>query len=186
MHQQASPLNTYIMRLADVYLIKAEAILGNKEQCSDAEGLAAFNEVRSRAGVKTIQELRGRNYYTFSDLIRERRIEFCMEYQNWFDMVTWYRWKPQEMLTYFNYQQYADISSTMVRMILSRMRTAPSVINAITEHVTLLGITILRMMQMEMREQPILMMQNATSTQTTISRWFVARMALVSVMIILS
>lgn len=106
MHQQASPLNTYIMRLADVYLIKAEAILGNKEQCSDAEGLAAFNEVRSRAGVKTIQELRGRNYYTFSDLIRERRIEFCMEYQNWFDMVTWYRWKPQEMLTYFNYQQY--------------------------------------------------------------------------------
>lgn len=106
LHQQASPLNTYIMRLADVYLIKAEAILGNKEQCSDAEGLAAFNEVRSRAGVKTIQELRGRNYYTFSDLIRERRIEFCMEYQNWFDMVTWYRWKPQEMLTYFNYQQY--------------------------------------------------------------------------------
>jgi len=56
--------------------------------------------------VKTIQELRGRSYYTFSDLIRERRIEFCMEYQNWYDMVTWYRWKPNEMLTYFNYQQY--------------------------------------------------------------------------------
>ena len=106
LHQQASPLNTYLMRLADIYLIKAEAILGNQAQCADAEGLAALNTVRARAKVKTIQELRGRSYYTFSDLIRERRIEFCMEYQNWYDMVTWYRWKPNEMLTYFNYQQY--------------------------------------------------------------------------------
>ena len=77
--QQASPLNTYIMRLADVYLIKAEAILGNQDQCADADGLAALNAVRSRAKAATIQELRGRSYYTFSDLIRERRIEFCME-----------------------------------------------------------------------------------------------------------
>ena len=97
--QQASPLNTYIMRLADVYLIKAEAILGNQDQCADADGLAALNAVRSRAKAATIQELRGRSYYTFSDLIRERRIEFCMEYQNWYDMVTWLRWKPDEMLT---------------------------------------------------------------------------------------
>ena len=41
--QQASPLNTYIMRLADVYLIKAEALLGNNTSTSDANALAAFN-----------------------------------------------------------------------------------------------------------------------------------------------
>ena len=96
----ASPLNTYIMRLADVYLIKAEAILGNQSSTSDADGLAAINTVRNRAGVAPLTS------YTFDTLIRERRIEFCMEFSNWYDMVTWYRWKPQYMLNYFNNLQY--------------------------------------------------------------------------------
>lgn len=98
--QMASPLNTYIMRLADVYLIKAEAELGNSETCTKAEGLAAINAVRNRAGLKSLGS------YTFSDLINERRKEFCMEYCNWFDMVTWYRWKPQYMLDFFNNKQH--------------------------------------------------------------------------------
>ncbi len=98
--QMASPLNTYIQRLADVYLIKAEAILGNNEQTSDAEALAAINTVRARAGVSPLTKI------TFDDLIRERRIEFCLEYFNWWDMATWYRWKPQTMLEFFNYKQH--------------------------------------------------------------------------------
>jgi len=98
--QMASPLNTYIQRLADVYLMKAEAILGNAESTSDAEALAAFNAVRYRAKVAPY------NSITFMDILRERRIEFCMEYFNWWDMVTYYRWKPQTMLDFFNNQQY--------------------------------------------------------------------------------
>ena len=98
--QQASPLNTYIMRLADVYLIKAEALLGNNNSTSDPRALAAFNATRLRA------KLPPKNSFTFEDLIRERRIEFCMEYCNWYDMVTWYRWKPQYMLDFFNYKQH--------------------------------------------------------------------------------
>ena len=98
--QQASPLNTYIMRLADVYLIKAEALLGNNSSTNDARALAAFNATRLRA------KLPPKNSFTFEDLIRERRIEFCMEYCNWYDMVTWYRWKPQYMLDFFNYKQH--------------------------------------------------------------------------------
>ena len=98
--QQASPLNTYIMRLADVYLIKAEALLGNSSSTNDARALAAFNATRLRA------KLPPKNSFTFEDLIRERRIEFCMEYCNWYDMVTWYRWKPQYMLDFFNYKQH--------------------------------------------------------------------------------
>ena len=97
---QASPLNTYIMRLADVYLIKAEALLGNSSSTSDARALAAFNATRLRA------KLPPKSSFTFEDLIRERRIEFCMEYCNWYDMVTWYRWKPQYMLDFFNYKQH--------------------------------------------------------------------------------
>ena len=98
--QQASPLNTYIMRLADVYLTKAEALLGNNEQTSDATALAAFNATRLRAG------LPAKTSFSFEDLIRERRIEFCLEYCNWYDMVSWYRWKPQYMLNFFNNKQH--------------------------------------------------------------------------------
>ena len=98
--QQASPLNTYIMRLADVYLIKAEALLGNSASTSDPEALAAFNATRLRA------KLPAKKSFTFEDLIRERRIEFCMEYCNWYDMVTWYRWRPQYMLDFFNNKQH--------------------------------------------------------------------------------
>ena len=98
--QMASPLNTYIQRLADVYLIKAEAILGNNSSTSDGEALAAINAVRNRAGVEPLTSI------TLNDLIRERRMEFCMEYFNWWDMVTWYRWKPQTMLNFFNHTQH--------------------------------------------------------------------------------
>lgn len=98
--QMASPLNTYIQRLADVYLMKAEAILGNSASTTDPEALAAVNAVRTRAHVKPLTSL------TFMDLVRERRIEFCMEYSNWWNMVTWYRWKPQTMLSYFNNTQH--------------------------------------------------------------------------------
>lgn len=100
--QMASPLNTYIQRLADVYLMKAEAILGNNESTSDPEALAAFDAVHNRARVEAVHP----TSITLMDLIRERRIEFCMEYFNWWDMVTWYRWKPQIMLNFFNRQQH--------------------------------------------------------------------------------
>lgn len=95
-----SPFNSYIIRLADVYLTKAEAILGNADQTSDAEGLAAINAIRNRAKVKSLTS------YSLEDLIKERRKEFCMESLNWYDMVTWYRWKPQYMLNYFNNKQH--------------------------------------------------------------------------------
>jgi len=98
--KMASPLNTYIQRLADIYLIKAEAVLGNNSVCAEPEGLNAINAVRNRARVAPLSS------YTFETLIRERRIEFCMEFCNWFDMVSWYRWKPSYMLNFFNNKQH--------------------------------------------------------------------------------
>lgn len=97
---QASPLNTYILRLADVYLTHAEACLGNKAELTEGRGLDSFNEIRKRAGVPTF------NSINFMQIVRERRIEFCMEYCNWFDMVSWYRYKPAEMLQFFNVEQH--------------------------------------------------------------------------------
>ena len=42
-------INTYMLRLAEVYLIYAEAILGNSSSTSDAEALKYYNAVRQRA-----------------------------------------------------------------------------------------------------------------------------------------
>lgn len=96
----ASPLNTYILRLADVYLTHAEACLGNEDVLTGGRGLDSFNEVRKRAGVGTF------NSVNLEEIMRERRVEFCMEYCNWYDMVSWYRWKPEMMLDYFNNKQH--------------------------------------------------------------------------------
>lgn len=95
-----SPLNTYIIRFADVLLTHAEACLGNNETLSGGRGLESFNRVRRRAGMDELPSI------GFWEIVRERRIEFCMEYCNWFDMVSWYRWRPQEMLAFFNEQQH--------------------------------------------------------------------------------
>lgn len=116
----ASPLNTYIMRLADVYLIKAEAVLGNDETTSDAEGLNAINTIRRRAKV---DEDKMYTSYGLEELIKERRKEFCMEFQNWYDMVTWYRWKPQYMLNYFNNKQHRAFMINAGDVLYNKDRT---------------------------------------------------------------
>lgn len=92
------PINTYILRLADVYLTLAEACLGNQESLGSGEGLEFFNKVRTRAKMPVKSSI------TLDDIIRERRVEFAMEYCNWYDMVSWYSWKPEKMLKYFNDQ----------------------------------------------------------------------------------
>ena len=92
-----SPLNTYVIRLADVYLIYAEACLGNSATLT-GEGLQYFNAVRRRAGIDEA------NSVTFEDIIRERRVEFAMEHINWYSLMEWYKWKPDYMLNYLNSQ----------------------------------------------------------------------------------
>src|SRR3569833_1400891 len=89
---QAAGNNTYIMRYSDVLLIEAEAILGQSAgvqpgtgipltaSTSDATALAAFNAVRARVGVPTVAT------FTFQDLLQERRLEFALEQDYWFDL----------------------------------------------------------------------------------------------------
>ncbi len=104
-----SPLNIYLLRLADVYLTYGEAALGNKESLSEGEGLEYFNKVRQRAG------LRPKSSISFDDVIRERRVEFALEYCNWYDMVSWYRWQPEKMLAYFNNQKRGWVAKKIRR-----------------------------------------------------------------------
>ncbi len=70
-----------LLRLADVYLVYAEAILGNNASTSDGQALKYFNLVRTRAGVDPVNSL------TPAIIRKERRVELAFEGQYWFDIV---------------------------------------------------------------------------------------------------
>ncbi|HMJ68709.1 MAG TPA: RagB/SusD family nutrient uptake outer membrane protein [Cyclobacteriaceae bacterium] len=77
---QATPINQYILRLADVYLIYAEATIGAGNETSDGMALSYYNAIRTRAGLST------KTAITYADVFNERRVEFGMEGINWFDV----------------------------------------------------------------------------------------------------
>ena len=71
----------YIFRIAEMYLIRAEA---RSHQDKITEALADLNEVRKRANVAEV------NFATAGELLlaieNERRIEFAFEAHRWFDL----------------------------------------------------------------------------------------------------
>ncbi len=104
--QQNENLNTYIFRLADVYLIYADAILGNSSSTADPQALTYFNAVRTRAGVAPKTSI------TYADIFLEKKIEFAFEGHAWYDWKQWYYFDPSDALNYFNTQNrgYYNIS----------------------------------------------------------------------------
>lgn len=93
-----------LLRLADVYLIYAEAILGNNETTADAEALKYFNAVRTRAGVDPVTIL------NMDTILKERRIEFAFEGQYWLDLVRLSYWNPAKAVNILNNQQRVTFS----------------------------------------------------------------------------
>lgn len=87
--QQRTEIQTYMLRLADVYLIYAEAILGNQESTADPQALTYFNRVRQRAGLQPKMQI------TFMDILEERMVEFAMEGQSWYDFVRLHYYNPE-------------------------------------------------------------------------------------------
>lgn len=92
--RMANGLATHILRLSDVYLIYAEAVLGNNASTSEASALAAFNAVRSRAipGVTPLTTI------TFDHIWKERRLELAMEGDRWYDYVRLSYYDPQRAI----------------------------------------------------------------------------------------
>jgi len=88
--RMATSLSTHLIRLADIYLIYAEAVLGNNESTSDAEALRLFNAVRKRA----IPNATARTSLTFMDIFNERRLELACEGDNWYDYVRLHYYNP--------------------------------------------------------------------------------------------
>lgn len=91
MDRMKTALATHILRLADVYLIYAEAVLGNGASTSDAKALAAFNAVRSRS----INGVSPKTSITFDDIFNERRKELACEGDNWYDYVRLSYYNPE-------------------------------------------------------------------------------------------
>lgn len=90
--QQAAPNNSYMQRLADVYLIYAEAILGNNASTSDPEALTYYNAIRKRATLPAVTS------FTLDDLLKERRYEFAVEGDAWYSLVRQYYYNPQKVI----------------------------------------------------------------------------------------
>ena len=98
-----SALNSYMLRLAEVYLNHAEAILGNNASTTNAAALASFNEVRTRSGLPAKESI------TWEDIRHERRIEFCLEGRYWYDLVARSYYRQQEVINYLNNQKRGEV-----------------------------------------------------------------------------
>lgn len=80
--RQRYPNNTYMLRLAEMYLIYAEAELGNAASTTDGKALQYFNAVHMRAGLPEFVDP-----LTWNDIFEERIKEFAMESMAWYDLV---------------------------------------------------------------------------------------------------
>lgn len=100
-----------VLRLADVYLIYAEALMGNNATTTSGPALQAFNAVRTRAGVPVVTSL------TPAILRKERRIELAFEGQYWFDLVRLSYYDPNAAISAINgqtRQQFSYVKGTGV------------------------------------------------------------------------
>ena len=94
MDRMATSLSTHLLRLADVYLIYAEAVLGNGASTADASALKAFNAVRARS----VQGYTPKTSITWNDIWKERRLELACEGDRWFDYVRWHYFEPAKAI----------------------------------------------------------------------------------------
>lgn len=97
-YQQSSGVNTYMMRLAEVYLNYTEAKMGNNTTLS-GDDLKYFNMVRTRAKVPT------KTSVNYEDLRYERRIELAYEGQYWYDLLRRSYYQEEEVIGYLNSQE---------------------------------------------------------------------------------
>jgi hypothetical protein len=101
---QDSPFDIFYLRLADVYLLYAEALLGSGTSLSSGPGYDAYVAVRERAGLSAPAD----GNMTYVDLFNERRVEFALEAQSWMDVKRRYYRDANGTLDYLNGQGRTD------------------------------------------------------------------------------
>ena len=96
---QNYPNNTYMLRLAEMYLIYAEAALGNDASTTDPKALDYFNMVHTRSGLPEFDDP-----LTFDVIFKERMLEFAMEGMAWYDFVSLHYYNPAKAYEILNSQ----------------------------------------------------------------------------------
>lgn len=97
---QNYPNNTYMLRLAEMYLIYAEAVVvANGGTTSDGQALEYFNEVHTRAGLSDFTDP-----LTWDDVFKERVKEFAMEGMAWYDLARLHYYDAQHAYEIINTQ----------------------------------------------------------------------------------
>lgn len=99
---QDSPLDIYMLRLSDVYLLYTEALMGTANSLGSGAGLDAYNAVRQRAG------LDARTSVSYVQLYNERRVEFALEGIAWLDVKRRYYRNSSDAIAYLNSQGRTD------------------------------------------------------------------------------
>jgi hypothetical protein len=92
----------YLLRLPEVYYTYADAILGNNASTNDATALGYVNKMRQRAGLTNLTTI------TEDNLLNERRLEFPVEAQYWYDLMRLYYYKPGKVTKMLNEQLHGQ------------------------------------------------------------------------------
>ena len=103
---QHYPNDVYMLRLAELYLIYAEASIGNSTSTTDVTAVAYFNKIHQRAGLPAwlISGANSNGPLTLDVVFNERFKEFAMEGATWYDLVSLYYWNPTKAIAILNSQ----------------------------------------------------------------------------------
>lgn len=96
MTNTSSPEHTILLRLADIYLVYVEAVMGNNGSTADGKALLYFNQIRTRAGLDPVTSI------DEDALFKERRIELAAEGEHWFDIVRLSYYNPSKAIALLN------------------------------------------------------------------------------------
>jgi hypothetical protein len=91
--------DTYMMRLAEMYLVYAEAALGNSTSSTDAKALEYFNKVHMRSGLPQFTDP-----LTIDVIYKERFVEFAVEGMAWYDLVNLHYFNKAKAYSILNSQ----------------------------------------------------------------------------------
>jgi hypothetical protein len=119
---QRYPNDTYMQRLAEIYLIYAEAIVGNNGSTTDQTALDYFNMVHTRAGLTAIT-----GSLSLDTIFNERIIEFAMEGISWYDMVNLHYYNPDKVFAILNSQDRGLFWTQPDKLSATKWTTPPTI-----------------------------------------------------------
>jgi len=109
--QQRYPHNTYMMRLAEMYLTYVDAAVGNDGSTSDPLAVQYFNTIRERAGLQPVEapiQMNSSYPEGGEDQVFEEWVkEFAMENLTWYALARMHYYNPQKAYNIINNQDRA-------------------------------------------------------------------------------